>query len=115
MALNNKVAIVTGGNSGIGKAIALGLAKAGAFIVIDYIADPMATSALEAEIAALGERSIGVEVDVSKVADLQRAVRRRRRGVRPASTSWSTTPASRPAPRCSTRPRLNMTRFSRSI
>jgi glucose 1-dehydrogenase len=72
MALNNKVAIVTGGNSGIGKAIALGLAKAGAFIVIDYIADAMATSALEAEIAALGERSIGVEVDVSKVEDLQR-------------------------------------------
>jgi glucose 1-dehydrogenase len=72
MALSNKVAIVTGGNSGIGKAIALGLAKAGAFIVIDYIADPMATSALEAEIAALGERSIGVEVDVSKVEDLQK-------------------------------------------
>jgi glucose 1-dehydrogenase len=72
MALNNKVAIVTGGNSGIGKAIALGLAKAGAFIVIDYIADAMATSALEVEIAALGERSIGVEVDVSKVEDLQR-------------------------------------------
>jgi glucose 1-dehydrogenase len=72
MALNNKVAIVTGGNSGIGKAIALGLAKAGAFIVIDYVADAMATSALEVEIAALGERSIGVDVDVSNVADLQR-------------------------------------------
>ena len=57
MALNNKVAIVTGGNSGIGKAIALGLAKAGAFIVIDYVADALATSALEVEIAALRERS----------------------------------------------------------
>jgi glucose 1-dehydrogenase len=72
MGLNNKVAVVTGGNSGIGKAIALGLAKAGAFIVIDYVADAMATSALEVEIAALGERSIGVEVDVSNVEDLQR-------------------------------------------
>ncbi len=37
MSLHGKVAIVTGGNSGIGKAIALALAKAGANIVIDYI------------------------------------------------------------------------------
>ena len=44
MTLKDKVAIVTGGNSGIGKAIAVGLAKAGASIVIDYIADPEATN-----------------------------------------------------------------------
>jgi NAD(P)-dependent dehydrogenase (short-subunit alcohol dehydrogenase family) len=37
MSLKNKVAIVTGGNSGIGKAIALELADQGANIVIDYI------------------------------------------------------------------------------
>ena len=71
MTLQGKVAIVTGGNSGIGKAIALGLAKAGANIVIDYISDPAATDALEQAIAALGEKAIGVEADVSKVADLQ--------------------------------------------
>ena len=49
MTLKDKVAIVTGGNSAIGKAIALGLAKAGASIVIDYIADPDATNALPAD------------------------------------------------------------------
>jgi glucose 1-dehydrogenase len=74
MSLQGKVAIVTGGNSGIGMAIALGLAKAGANIVIDYIAHPEATEALEKQIAGLGEAAIGVEADVSKVADLQRLV-----------------------------------------
>ncbi len=74
MSLKDKVAIVTGGNSGIGKAIALGLAKAGANIVIDYIADPDATEALEKEIVALGEQAIGVDADVSRVADLQQLV-----------------------------------------
>ena len=40
MSLEGKVAIVTGGNSGIGKAIALALAADGANIVIDYVAEP---------------------------------------------------------------------------
>jgi glucose 1-dehydrogenase len=74
MTLKDKVAIVTGGNSGIGKAIAVGLAKAGASIVIDYIADPEATEALEREIVSLGDQAIGVEADVSRTEDLQRLV-----------------------------------------
>jgi glucose 1-dehydrogenase len=72
--LQGKVAIVTGGNSGIGKAIALGLAKAGAGVVIDYVAHPEATEALEREIAALGDVAIGVEADVSNVRDLRALV-----------------------------------------
>jgi glucose 1-dehydrogenase len=74
MSLKDKVAIVTGGNSGIGMAIALGLAKAGASVVIDYVAHPEATEALEREIAALGDRAIGIEADVSRIDDLQRLV-----------------------------------------
>jgi glucose 1-dehydrogenase len=74
MSLNGKVAIVTGGNSGIGKAIALGLAKSGANIVIDYIANPQAADAVEQQIAALGEKAIGVDADVSKVEELQKLV-----------------------------------------
>jgi glucose 1-dehydrogenase len=74
MALNNKVAIVTGGNSGIGEAIVLDLARRGFSIVIDYVADPDATARLEQEIAKLGGQSIGVEADVSKLADLQKLV-----------------------------------------
>jgi len=74
MSLKDKVAIVTGGNSGIGKAIVLALAEEGANIVIDYVAHPEATEELEKKVAALGDKAIGVEADVSKVADLQMLV-----------------------------------------
>jgi glucose 1-dehydrogenase len=74
MSLDGKVAIVTGGNSGIGKAIVLSLAEAGANVVIDYVANPDATEALEKQVAALGDKAVGVEADVSKIADLQKLV-----------------------------------------
>lgn len=71
MSLKGKVAIVTGGNSGIGLSIVLELAKQGANIVIDYVCHPEATEALEKEVSALGDRVIGIKADVSKVAELQ--------------------------------------------
>lgn len=74
MDLKGKVAVVTGGNSGIGMAIVLELAKHGANIAIDYIAHPEATEALEQRVAAMGDQVIGVEADVSKVADLERLI-----------------------------------------
>ena len=74
MSLEGKVAIVTGGNSGIGLAIVLGLAGQGASVVIDYVANPEATEALERQVAALGTKCIGVQADVSRVADLERLV-----------------------------------------
>jgi glucose 1-dehydrogenase len=74
MSLKNKVAIVTGGNSGIGQAIVLELARRNASIVIDYVAHPEATEALEQQVANLGAQSIGVDADVSKLADLQKLI-----------------------------------------
>jgi glucose 1-dehydrogenase len=74
MNLKGKVAIVTGGNSGIGLAIVLELARQGANIVIDYVVHPEATEATEMQVLALGDQAIGVQADVSKVADLQRLV-----------------------------------------
>src|SRR6516164_881904 len=74
MSLKNKVAIVTGGNSGIGKAIVLELARQAASIVIDYVSHPEATEALERQVVALGDQAVGVDADVSKVADLQRLI-----------------------------------------
>lgn len=74
MNLKGKVAIVTGGNSGIGASIVLELAKQGANIAIDYVANPAATEELEKKLIALGDQVIGVDADVSKIADLQNLI-----------------------------------------
>jgi glucose 1-dehydrogenase len=74
MTLEGKVAIVTGANSGIGKAIALSLAAHGADVVIDYVTHPEAADEVVEQITATGRRAISVDADVSKVADLQRLV-----------------------------------------
>ncbi len=82
MNLKDKVAIVTGGNSGIGMAIVLELARQGASIVIDYVAHPEATDNLEKQVHALGERVLGVKADVSQVAELQNLICRCGQGIR---------------------------------
>jgi glucose 1-dehydrogenase len=74
MDLQGKVAIVTGGNSGIGKAIVCALADEGVSIALDYVADPEAADELERQIAGLGGKAIGIDADVSKVDQLQMLV-----------------------------------------
>ena len=74
MSLKGKVAIVTGGNSGIGQAIVLELARLHANIVIDYVCHPEATEALEQQVGKLGDQPIGIKADVSKIADLRMLV-----------------------------------------
>ena len=54
MSLKNKVAIVTGGNSGIGLAIVLELARQEASTVVDYVVHPEATEELERQVSKLG-------------------------------------------------------------
>lgn len=74
MVLNGKVAVVTGGNSGIGAAVVLALAEAGANVIIDYVANPQATDELEKRVAGLGEQAIGVDADISTLAGVQALV-----------------------------------------
>jgi len=65
--LPGKVAIVTGGSRGLGKAMAIGLANAGAHIVVCDLLDTKETVSL---IQGLGRESIGLKVDVTKPADI---------------------------------------------
>jgi glucose 1-dehydrogenase len=74
MALNGKVAIVTGGDSGIGHAIVLELARQGAAVTILYHKNQEAAEATLKEVEAAGSKGLIVQGDVSKVADLENLV-----------------------------------------
>ncbi len=71
--LENKIAIVTGGNSGIGRATALLFAKEGAKVVISGRRDEENQKVL-AEVKALGAEAIAVQADVSKMEDCHKIV-----------------------------------------
>jgi glucose 1-dehydrogenase len=71
MRLQNKVAIVTGSASGIGRAIAVRFAREGASVVVDYVGKPDVPSETEKQIAGFGGKTITVAADVSKPAEVQ--------------------------------------------
>jgi NAD(P)-dependent dehydrogenase (short-subunit alcohol dehydrogenase family) len=72
--LAGRVALVTGGGRGIGREIAMELARAGADVAINYVVEPERAEATAADLAALGVRSTGVAADVGNAADVQRMV-----------------------------------------
>jgi 2-deoxy-D-gluconate 3-dehydrogenase len=71
--LQNKIAVVTGASQGIGRAIALGLAQAGAHVVLAKYPGPRQDEAkgVQSEIEALGRRALIVQTDVAQVTQVQ--------------------------------------------
>ena len=70
--LQNYIALVTGASRGIGKAIALALAKEGADLAINYRQQSKAAESVAAEIKTLGRRCITVQANVSDSAQVGR-------------------------------------------
>jgi len=73
--LDGKTAVVTGGNTGIGREVCLAFAAEGADVAVNYIArEPDAQSLVEA-IKAKGRRALGIKADVTQEEDVWAMVR----------------------------------------
>ncbi|MEI9930675.1 MAG: 3-oxoacyl-ACP reductase family protein [Rhizomicrobium sp.] len=74
--LTGRNAVVTGGSRGIGRAIALGLAEAGADVVFTYRDNAAEAAITGAHISALGRRSLGLPMDVADRASVEKAAKK---------------------------------------
>jgi 3-oxoacyl-[acyl-carrier protein] reductase len=74
MRLVGKIALVTGAQQGIGKAIALAYGREGASVVINYLDNQAAAEEIASQIRALGQRAVPMAGDVAQAADVRRMV-----------------------------------------
>jgi 3-oxoacyl-[acyl-carrier protein] reductase len=72
--LNGRVAIVTGGGRDIGRATALGLARCGAAVVVNYHRSADGAACVVRELNALGAKGLAIQADVTRAADVERMV-----------------------------------------
>lgn len=72
MRLSDKIVLITGASKGIGKALALGCAREGADVIVNYNSDHDGAEATVAEIKALGRDAISVQADVGQVKQIDR-------------------------------------------
>jgi len=72
--LRNQIALITGGNTGIGRAVALAFAREGADVAIAYIEREPEAASLVTAIRAEGHQALAVHADVTREADVNRLV-----------------------------------------
>jgi NAD(P)-dependent dehydrogenase (short-subunit alcohol dehydrogenase family) len=72
LVLESRVALVTGASKGVGKGIALELARRGADVVVNYNADQRGAEATVAEIHRIGREAFAVQANVALAADVDR-------------------------------------------
>ena len=76
MLLEGKSVVVTGGNSGIGKAIVIAMAKEGANVVVDWVVHEDATDRLIQEVEQAGGKAVGVHADITSAGDLHAMIQK---------------------------------------
>lgn len=72
--LKDRVAVITGGSRGIGRAAAERFAQMGTHVVVNYVSDRKAADATVASVQAKGVQGIAVQADISNLADAQRLI-----------------------------------------
>jgi|KBSMisStandDraft_5_1062788.scaffolds.fasta_scaffold50550_2 glucose 1-dehydrogenase len=74
--LKGQKALVTGANSGIGKAVAIALGEAGADVVVNYVRGDDAAKAVVDTVTASGSRALALQADVSQEQQVQQMFRK---------------------------------------
>jgi glucose 1-dehydrogenase len=76
MQLQDKVSIVTGAGTGIGQAIAIAFAKAGASVVVDYVGKSSVSADTVNKIRATSGNVLGVDADISRPDDVNNLIKK---------------------------------------
>ena len=74
MRLKDRAALVTGSSRGVGRAVALGFAKEGANVVVNYTSNQTAADEVVEAIQAMGSKAIAVKADVAQKKDAEALV-----------------------------------------
>jgi 3-oxoacyl-[acyl-carrier protein] reductase len=75
MKLKDKISLVTGSSRGVGRAVALGFAKQGANVVVNYTSNENAASEVVETIQSMGSKAIAVKADVAQKPEAENLVK----------------------------------------